>query len=800
MNNDTSLPSETPGSGEAAPEDQAQRNQRMAIIEAFSLIIKEKRKDAIDARKSSGIEEVWQEDQDHYDGEDDATGKTGQILKGRTTSDGLTTKAKDTTTRSTVFLKITRPYVDAAAARVSDMLLPTDDRNFALRAGKIAELTKFLTDTTPAGPDGKPLPPAPDAAMVPNQPPPNAGSGGAGAVPPQAQKPGIMASIKGMFSPGQGVPPAVPPTQQPTVGSMAKATIEKAKASAERAQDVIDDWLTECHYHAEVRKIIEGAAKVGTGILKGPTPALKRMRAASLVENKWTAEMKDKLAPTSKAVSHWNFYPDGACGDDIQRGSYVFECDDITARGLLDLKAEKRSDGSPTYLADAINQCIEEGPTSPIDGTRKNKVGEKTAEKDLFQIWYFHGQVSKQEMEAAGCKCGDKETYPAMVTMVNDRVIKVTLSPLDSGEFPYDVMVWQARTDHWAGVGVSRQMRECQKGANAAVRNLMDNAGLSAGPQIVIDRNKIVPANGRYELTPRKVWYTKDESEVVGDVKDAFHIFSIETRQAELMNILQFWLKEAEDVTGLPMLLQGQQGSAPDTVGGMQIINNNGSTVLRRIARTFDDRVTEPHIGRYYEYLLLWGPDDAKGDFQVDARGSSALVERDLQQQSLPQLLGLSVNPAYGLDPELLMQEILKSMRLDTKGLLLSDEKKAEMASRPPPKDPRIEAAEIMAKSKGDALVAGAQTAKMKLDHDAKQAAEDRQLEEVLAGVDARLKQDGLALDEREMLGNMKVRLADTAIRLQAQRDMQRERNAQESLTPAAEPAGRAPNGQAFVA
>jgi hypothetical protein len=182
-------------------------------------------------------------------------------------------------------------------------------------------------------------------------------------------------------------------------------------------------------------------------------------------------------------------------------------------------------------------------------------------------------------MEAAGCKCSDgKELYPAIVTMVNDRVIKVSLSPLDSGEFPYDVMVWQARTDHWAGVGVSRQMRECQKGANAAVRNLMDNAGLSAGPQIVIDRNKLVPANNRWELTPRKVWYTKADEEM-DDVRKAIWIVSIETRQAELMNILQFWLREAEEVTGLPMLLQGQMGvaSQTDKVGIANIMNNNGS-------------------------------------------------------------------------------------------------------------------------------------------------------------------------------------------------------------------------------
>lgn len=782
MNEPTSSALEQqPGAGEAAPETEDQRNQRMAIIGALSDLIKGKRKEAIEARAASGIEKVWEEDEAHYLGNQSTDGSSAS--KGRTTTDGLTETKKKPANRSTVFLKITAPYVDAAAARVSDMLLPTDDRNFALRAGKVAELTKFLKDMRPADDAGNPI----QSPMAP---------------PPQQPQGGVMAGIKRMFTPSQGVPPAAPPQQQQTVASVAQENIQKARDSAERAQEVIDDYLTECHYHAEVRKLIESAAKVGVGILKGPHPELKRSRAASQTAEGWTVEMVEKIAPTSKFINHWNFYPDGACGDNIQRGSYTFECDDIAARGLIELKA------TPGYIVESIAACIEEGPTSPIDGTRKNKDSQKTQDKDLFQIWYFHGQVSKKEMEAAGCKCGDQDTYPAMVTMVNDHVIKVTLSPLDSGEFPYDVMVWQARLDHWAGVGVARQMRECQKGANAAVRNLMDNAGLAAGPIFIIDRGKIQPASGAFEIAPRKIYLTKVDEENV-DTSKAFSVVTIPDMQAALLNLVNFWTGKAEEVTGLPMLLQGQQGQTnpTDKVGIAQIMNNNGSTVLRRIARTFDDRITEPHIGRYYEWLLLYGPDDAKGDFQIDARGSSALVERDLQQQALPQLIALALNPAYGLDPELVITEVLKSMRLDTKSLKLSDEKKAKIASQPPPEDPRVTAAKIMAQSRGEDTVAKVQTRKMEIEAEAKSAQADRDLEEVLAGIDARLRQAELSSEERQHLSTQRVLLAKVAMTLRTQTDlsigshavdMAKHRSPQVAQS-AAEPVGTAPDGQAFT-
>lgn len=743
----------------------------MAIIQAFSEIIRDKRKDAIEARRASGIEEIWQEDADHYDGIDSVNRASNNIQKGRTTTDGMRETPKEVTNRSTVFLKITRPYVDAAAARVSDMLLPTDDRNYAIKPEPRPELTELIKHAQEA------------ASQAQEQ------------APPQAPVGGIRGMVGKMFGGQPAAPQPVQPQQAPAV-DLAAQTIAKAKASAERAQEVIDDWLVECRYHAEVRKVIESSAKVGTGILKGPHPVMTRKRAAKQDAAGWMVEMVSKIAPTSKAINHWNFYPDGACGDNIQNGSYVFESDDISYRRLTELKAD------PTYIGEMIEICLEEGPTSPIDGTRKLKDGEKASDKDLFQIWYFHGQVTKKEMEAAGCKCGEKEMYPAMVTMVNDRVIKVTLSPLDSGEFPYDVMVWQPRDDHWAGVGVSRQMRECQKGANAAVRNLMDNAGLSSGPQVIVNRHKIVPANGKWELTPRKIWYTKADEDVT-NVRDAFIVVNIETRQAELMNILLFWLKEAEDVTGLPMLLQGQQGKAPDTVGGMQIMNNNGSTVLRRIARIFDDRVTEKHIGRYYEWLLLYGPDEAKGQFTIDARGSSALVERDMQAQQLVQLIGVSLNPAYGLDPELVIQEFLKSMRFDSKALVLSDEKKQEMASRTPPEAPVVTAAKIReqgamqraqmdAKETNDRMAAEAHMAMNRQNFEATQAQMSRDLEERLA--DSRI-----SSEERQHLETQKVNLAKVTLQMRTQMNLSAQRTAAPQVaTPPTEPAGRAENGMAF--
>lgn len=756
---------------------------RLAIVEALASVIKEQRKDAITGRAASGIEQEWQEDTDFYEGFDEYSKGRPVSLKGRTPTDGVRETSKDAGTRSTAFLKITRPYCDAAAARFSDMILPTDDRNFAFRPTPKPTMVQSPqgTPALPAPVPAQPQAPAPQLAAPQGMPPPGVPTPGAPA--PQ----GVMGQ---MMAPAPAAPPPPP------------APVDDSKERCEKAQVQVDDWLVESRFHAEVRKMIESAARVGTGILKGPHPGRVKKRAVQQTPEGYVMEIVEETKPQSKYVDVWNLYPDPSCGNDIQKGAYVFEADDITARGLMDLKGGG-------YIDEMIDLCLQEGPTNPTTGTRKNKEDQKTTEKDLYQIWYCHSFIKREDIVAAGCKCGDKEQYPVILTMVNDRIIKIALSPLDSGEYPYDVMVWQERQNHWAGVGVARQMRECQKGANAAVRNLMDNAGLSAGPQIIINRDKIRPANGKWEITPRKLWLTVTGEEV-GDVSKAFQIVNIQTLQGELMAILQFWLKEAEDVTGMPMLLQGQQGKSPDTVGGMEILNNNGTTVLRRIARTFDDKVTEPHMGRYYEYLLIYGPEECKGDFTIDARGSSALVERMSQQQQLMQLIGASLNPAYGLDPELVMSEVMKSMRFDAKKMVFSDEKKQQMAQQKPPEDPRIQAAKIKVQSDKELLQMKAKVEGINLQadrvHESQENDKDRQNQMMVQMIDEKLSTAELSSVEKTVLEKIKADLAKAAATLQAQERMSVMSHRADlhkfhgqAAKPLAEPAGRADNGQAFA-
>lgn len=767
-------------------QQQEAEEHRIAVLDALGSSLGIKRREAVSAKAASGIEDEWIGDEEFYQGYDDANRSEFVNSTSKPLVGGGSSESKAKQVGSTVFPNITQPYVDAAAARVGDMLLPTDDRNFAIEATPIPNMLDGLDEQIGA----------------------------------QEQQPGMqqpaMPQQAGM-QPGMQ-PAGTPLPQQPMVqmsdGTVmalaeAKARFDKMKAEAERkadkAQTRIDDWLTECQYHAELRKVIDEAAKLGSGVVKGPVPVKRKSRQWRKNKNNvYELTLVEEIKPGSLRVDPWNLFPDPACGESIHNGAHIFERDFLTPKKLEDLI------GTPGYIESQIRTCLKEGPTRQAEADVRN-LSSMQSTKDQFEIWYFHGVITAEELLAAGTVLDDesKTSYPVMLTMVNDRVIRASLNPLDSGDFPYDVIPWKRRPGMPWGMGVARQMRTPQRIVVAGTRNLMDNAGLAAGPQIVLRRG-LDPENGVFEIRPLKLWVEGGES--ADQAGPPLSSVVIPMLQTELMNIVQFGMKMSEDVTGLPMLLQGQQGKAPDTVGGMTILNNNANSVLRRIARLFDSCITEPHIRRYYAWLMDYGEDDdEKGDFQIVARGSTALVERDIQSQEMVNIVQMSLNPAFKKNPAKAMDEFLKSRRFDPSAFDYTEEELKQLSEQPPPEDPRVTAAKIMAEGRGKEL-------QTKLSAEAQQNALDRELEKMAMEIDGKLASQTLTSEERRDFEKQKVLLASVTLRLKVQErmanaaeahqrdlsvseykvDMHKHNNPAQVATPPIEPAGKAAPGMAY--
>lgn len=640
---------------EIVQEEQGREQKQEQVREQLAQVLLKRRDQAVRYRAGLGIETQWAEDQAYYEGEEESSRVA--YYKGMTLGSPLLAKPKNDF-KSKIFLNITRPYVETAASKVIEVLCPVDDRAFSIVPSPIPFAVMGGQEMR--------------GTAIPQE---------MGAPPGQAP----MVDQNGM--------PAAP--QQIQQQQVEKSVEDKLRIAARGAERWIDDALQECGYGRELRRLVDDAARLGTGIMRGPIPTVRVSRKVDGDQ----LVMVEEIVPESKCISIWNAFPDPACGDNIHNGQYFIEHDNLTEKQVRELIA------APGYIPSAIEEVLRQGPQENAT-TALVKAPHESSDQVAknYHIWYYHGFLSVEDVVAMGCDCGDIEGgVAAVITIINDTPIKAHLAPLSAGKFPYDFMCWQRTAGSPWGIGIARQIRACQSILNATVRSMMENAGLSSGPQIILGRGSIIPADGSWVITPRKVWLLKPDADIP-DVTKAFNAVQIPSIQQELLETVNFVLKMAENVTGLPILLQGQQGptGVPETVGGMQILVANASGLLRRMARIFDDSITKPHVTSYYEWMMEFGEDDSiKGDFQVIPRGSSALVIKDMRAtfliQVVPQLIA---NPNFGIDPARYFKEVAKLNGLEPSDVQFTEAELQALMQQEAPPDPRVQVAQI--RTEGD--------------------------------------------------------------------------------------------------
>lgn len=786
-------------------------------LAALTSVLVSKRQEAIDARRNSGIEHEWLLCEEAYAGIDDANRhefrhyrwEKATSLQGPALAAGDPRAETADEIRSTVYPRLTARYVQAAAAKLNEILFPADERAYALEPTPVPDLIKMresgdeqvVIDGIPLERDPRPHE-RPDLARPPwaGQPP----------VPP-----GQTPSAPSL--------PAQAPGRPLTYRDLAEETMAKARQRAKAAENRIHDWLVEAKYVREARKVIFDAARLGVGVLKGPVPKLVRRQVVERVTDEagrpaLRLTIKEQVVPTVKRVNPWNIFPDPACGEDIHEGDYIFERDYLSPKAVKLLKTQ------PYYHAAAIDQVLREGPQKLYLAEDRRRPEQQERQ---YEIWYFHGMLHREDFALlnpaqAADVSEDLDQVPVVATLINDTVVRAVLAPLDSGALPYHAMPWEYREGHWAGVGVAEQVRVPQRILTGATRAMMNNAGKSAGSQIVVDETAIQPADGEPVLTPDKLWKLVSGA-THDDVRKAMTVFTIPNHTPALMQIVDYAFRLAEESTNMPLITQGMSGAtAPETFGAAQLQQNNANQLLRNLGYTYDEYVTEPLIRAYYEWLLLDPevPEEEKGDWEIHAHGSSALVERAIQDQALVQLsqVVLSGADAFGVDPKKWLALMLKSKRLDPREVQYTPEELAQRANAqtPPP--------ELMREQ------IRAEIEKYKADLKAQSDEADRQLQRELTGLAAQVSQQpptGLSEPEVQLrlaelqakrdlalleyanrrqitLDQAKAKLAETAMKLRVQRELAALDRAAEGVNPPQvaappiEPPGRAAPGRAY--
>lgn len=670
----------------------ADPDERRKIADALAGVIgklEKKAEEQVAAKQH--VEQRWLVDSRNYHGRYDAD--TEQALR----------EAK----RSRLFVKLTRAKTHAWEARLSDLLFPTDEKNWGISATPVPELTETARKAALK---------AAEAADRANA----------------ARTAGDQGAEQAAVAEAQGHADSRAQTD---------AIVEEARERANRMEKALEDQFGEANYPIKARDCIHDMCKLGVGIMKGPVVSHRQRgrwttQEITLGDQSVSAEFvmggDEDSRPDYVVVDPWNFFPDMTALN-VDEAEFTFE------RHLWNKQELKKQAKLLKLDMDAVRDLLRDGTPEAMPSywpVLQEITGNVSASvEERYCVWEFRGVIENEDLghiaralgsEAVEAMIDDDPLIdlPVVIWFCNNRLLKFGPSLLDSGESLYSVVPFEPDDTSMFGFGVPYLMRDSQAALNGAWRMMMDNGGLLTGPQVIIDRSKVTPADGIWEMTPQKIWLFKSDSPQQ-TANNAFATFSVQSNQQALENIIALARQFTDDEAGMPIIAQGEQAShVTQTAQGMSMLMNSANVVFRRVVKNFDDLMTVPNVRRLYDYNMQFSTDeDIKGDYDVIAKGTSTLLVREVQAQNLTALTKTFANdPEFGpmLKKPDLLRLIFKTHLLSPQETVKSDDEIAveaqQRASTGPQVDQtRVQVAQIDADSRLKVAEMGRETALMTL-------------------------------------------------------------------------------------
>lgn len=499
--------------------------------------------------------------------------------------------------RSKAFIRITRTKVRSTDARMNDLLFPVGDKNWTLSI-----LPKDQLDAS------------------------------------NLQQKALAKQLTLMNG------------QLPDPDLMLSAINKAQQDRCDRMSAAIESQLLEGSYQEVAREVMHSGHVYGTGILKGPLvdrQTEKHWEQGS--DGHFKVTEKEVLEPYFERVSIWDFYPD-------MSARYLKDTDHLFQRHIFTKHDVRKLAAMPGFNSQAIRDYLRSMPEGDARylyyENQLNAVSNKltiSERRRKYEILEFWGFVDGQELKDCGLDMADKDIdkeYEANVWLLGDIVIKCVLNPTDKQSRPYHAYYLEKDDTSIWGVGIPSITRDPQQLFNSALRMAIDNAAISAGPQIEANQELLADGQDAEDMHPFKVWVRNG----VGAEANfpALRVYEIPSHVNELMELANVFKTFADEAAAIPAYVHGENDprGAAGTASGLSMLMGQSNIVLKDLAKNYDEGVTRPFIQAMYDWNMQWNDDDTiKGDFEVDAQGSASLVMKEVRANTLMQFAAATLNP-----------------------------------------------------------------------------------------------------------------------------------------------------------
>lgn len=444
---------------------------------------------------------------------------------------------------------------------------------------------------------------------------------------------------------------------------------EETERRVVNMEEAILDQALENNLEGKMKDAIMEQVIFGTGAMKAGTLRIEKDHKWVKGEDGFNLIYEESPSPEMEAVSIFDLYPD-------PHATSVDDMRDIFRRHIISRTEFNALKDYPGFNVDLVNECIEMNPEGNHDEAqhevdRRNiaNVNDSNTNTEKFEVLEYWGSLNGHDLEDAGVEFGQDDDlsmeYSANIWMVSGKVIKAQLNPLPGNIIPYFIFPYEKNPHAFWGTGVPRMMRDSQATMNAATRIYLDNVALSSGPMVEVNTDIMASGEDPTELYPWRVFLREG-----GDGNQPMvRFYQPQSNSPALVSVIELFRRFADETTALPSYTHGQtQSSLNRTATGISILMSNANIVLKSVIKNIDDFLTRPMIRSLYDWNMTWNENEnVKSDMRIIAKGSTALIQKEVQSQRLLQFLSLINNPmdAQMVDREKLLTDIAKSLDID---------------------------------------------------------------------------------------------------------------------------------------
>lgn len=476
--------------------------------------------------------------------------------------------------------------------------------------------------------------------------------------------------------------------QEPTPQQLKLLIYKSASDRAKKMSSVIEDQLADLRYREIMKEVLQSGNLYGTGILKGPMVNIKHESGYAQDEvGKWALQEFDNVTPYIEAVSIWDIFPD-LTATNIDDCNYIIQRHKMNKNILAQLadRGDFAGDLIKSYIADIDHGDFKE---QHYDTELRNLGGISSKASDdydskKYEVLEFWGYLDAVDLEQAGVEIPAEKRgavqLAACVWVVGDHVIKACLAPLEGVKWPYFFYYYDKDETSIFGEGIPSIMNDVQELINASFRGMLDNAAISAGPQIEANLDLLDENEDASDVYPFKVWLRSGQG--ADATAPAIRAIDIKSNTLEFLQMNEAIEKYGDEVTTIPRYMWGDNpgSGAGRTASGLSMMMGSANITIKDQVKLFDDGITKPFITAMYHWNMQFNEDEAiKGDYSVQARGSSSLIAKEVYANSLMQFANLAINPAFApmVKHENFLKSLVEVLDLNDKELIKTEQELA---------------------------------------------------------------------------------------------------------------------------